>query len=91
MKYQNIIFDLDSTLSSIEGIDELGKLRNMGKRIKRLTREAMSGRLPFGEVFIHRLELIKPTKNELKIIGKLYKNNITSQYKITGKSCKVCN
>ncbi|MBI5356923.1 HAD-IB family phosphatase [Candidatus Collierbacteria bacterium] len=77
MKYQNIIFDLDSTLSSIEGIDELGKLRNMGNRIKRLTREAMSGRLPFGDVFIRRLELIRPTLAELLIIGKLYKNNLT--------------
>jgi phosphoserine phosphatase len=38
MKYRNVIFDLDSTLSSIEGIDELGKLRNMGERIKSLTR-----------------------------------------------------
>lgn len=77
MLYQNIIFDLDSTLSSIEGIDELGKLRNMGERIKRLTHEAMSGRLPFGEVFIHRLELIRPTKTELLTIGELYKNNLT--------------
>ena len=77
MKYQNVIFDLDSTLSSIEGIDELGKLRNMGKRIKSLTRQAMSGRLPFGEVFIHRLKLIKPTRKELFAIGKLYRNSIT--------------
>lgn len=77
MKYQNIIFDLDSTLSSIEGIDELGKLRNIGPRIQRLTEEAMSGRLPFGEVFIRRLKLIKPTKAELLTVAKLYRKNIT--------------
>ena len=77
MKYQNVIFDLDSTLSSIEGIDELGKLRNIGERIKSLTRQAMSGKLPFGEVFIRRLKLIKPTQRELFAIGKLYRNNIT--------------
>lgn len=76
-KYQNIIFDLDSTLSSIEGIDELGKFRNIGPRIQRLTEEAMSGRLPFGEVFIHRLELIKPTRAELLTVGKLYQKNVT--------------
>lgn len=77
MKYRNVIFDLDSTLSSIEGIDELGKLRNMGERIKRLTRQAMSGRLPFGRVFIRRLKLIKPTQTELIVIGQLYINSIT--------------
>lgn len=77
MKYQNVIFDLDSTLSSIEGIDELGKLKNMEKRIKNLTRQAMSGQLPFSEVFIRRLKLIKPTQRELFAIGELYKNSIT--------------
>ncbi len=77
MKYKNVIFDLDSTLSSIEGIDELGKLRNLGERIKRLTRQAMSGRLPFGRVFIRRLNLIKPTQAELAAVGKLYRNSIT--------------
>ena len=77
MKYQNVIFDLDSTLSSIEGIDELGKLKNMGERIKNLTRQAMSGQLPFGEVFIRRLKLIRPTQGELFAIGKLYRDSIT--------------
>lgn len=77
MKYQNIIFDLDSTLASIEGIDELGKFRNIGPRIQRLTEEAMSGRLPFSEVFIRRLELIRPAKAELLTVGKLYRKNIT--------------
>ncbi len=77
MKYKNVIFDLDSTLSSIEGIDELGKLRNMGERIKSLTRQAMSGRMPFGRVFIRRLELIRPTRSELLTIGELYKNSVT--------------
>ena len=77
MKYKNVIFDLDSTLSSIEGIDELGKLRNMGEKIKSLTRQAMSGQLPFGRVFIRRLKLIKPTKTELIVIGQLYINSIT--------------
>jgi len=77
MKYRNVIFDLDSTLSSIEGIDELGKLRKMGDRIKSLTRQAMSGRLSFGRVFIRRLELIRPTRSELLTVGELYKNSIT--------------
>ena len=77
MKYRNVIFDLDSTLSSIEGIDELGKLRKMGDRIKSLTQKAMSGRLPFGRVFIRRLNLIRPTRGELAAIAKIYINSIT--------------
>ena len=77
MKYQNVIFDLDSTLSTIEGIDELGKLRNIEERIKSLTQQAMNGQLSFSEVFIRRLKLIKPTRRELFTIGKLYRNSIT--------------
>ena len=39
-----IFFDCDSTLSSIEGIDELARLRGVEERIVTLTNAAMDGK-----------------------------------------------
>ena len=43
-----IFFDCDSTLSAIEGIDELARLRGPDcfARIEQMTRDAMDGKLP---------------------------------------------
>jgi phosphoserine phosphatase len=80
--FKNFIFDVDSTLVTIEGIDELGNLKNIKKRIANLTNEAMSGKIPFSEVFLKRLELIHPTQKELKRIELLYLENITPKAKL---------
>lgn len=57
-------FDCDSTLSSIEGIDELG--RGMGSeifaRVEALTHAAMNGEVPINEVFFRRMDMIRPDK-----------------------------
>ncbi len=73
----NIIFDLDSTLTTIEGIDELGVMKNLQERITTLTNKAMSGKIPLSEVFEERLSILKPTQDELSLISELYLKNIT--------------
>lgn len=73
----NIIFDLDSTLTTIEGIDELGAMKNLKKEISELTNRAMSGEITLEEVFEKRLKLIKPKLSDLYKLGELYTNNIT--------------
>jgi HAD superfamily phosphoserine phosphatase-like hydrolase len=67
-----IIFDCDSTLVSIEGIDELARLKGVEKQIIPLTEQAMNGELAPEDVFKKRLEIIKPTKQELLELGQLY-------------------
>ncbi|MDR2512636.1 MAG: HAD-IB family phosphatase [Puniceicoccales bacterium] len=73
-----LFFDCDSTLSSIEGIDELARLRGgeVFNSVERMTREAMDGGVPIEEIFARRLELICPTRAELAAIGRLYVENI---------------
>lgn len=67
-----VIFDCDSTLSSIEGIDELAKYNNNQEIVERLTREAM-GRLGMNPaIYKKRLELIKPTQQQVLELGKMY-------------------
>ena len=57
-----ICFDCDSTLSKIEGIDELGRAVNKFDEMVKLTNAAMNGELPLEAVYGKRLDLIKPTK-----------------------------
>ena len=55
MNTHNIIFDLDSTLVKLEGIDFLGQLHQQETTIARLTVDAMSGKVPLEDVFKQRL------------------------------------
>lgn len=68
--YPTIVFDCDSTLSSIEGIEDLAGDR--ADEIKRLTDRAMDGEIPLEEVYGARLELLRPTLAELGAVGRRY-------------------
>jgi len=67
-----IFFDCDSTLSTIEGIDELAKLKGKEWRVGLLTQKAMDGDLDLAEVYGKRLKAIRPTRGQLKAIEERY-------------------
>lgn len=67
-----IFFDCDSTLSTIEGIDELAKLKGKEWRVGLLTQKAMDGELDLEEVYGKRLRAIQPTRGQLKAIEERY-------------------
>jgi phosphoserine phosphatase len=69
-----ICFDCDSTLSSIEGIDELARLRGaeVFAHVEALTHGAMNGSIPIEEVFARRLESIRPGRGDVELIGRRY-------------------
>lgn len=68
--FASVLFDCDSTLSRIEGIDELA--REFRDEISSLTERAMRGELQLEEVYGKRLAIIRPTRAELERIGRLY-------------------
>lgn len=75
----NIIFiDCDSTLSSIEGIDELARARGTDVHAMSvaLTDAAMNGELPLHEVFPRRMELIRPDRHICERVADLYVETI---------------
>lgn len=76
-QFDAVIFDLDSTLSTIEGIDQLGELNNVKHRIAPLTNLAMNGEKDFEEIFMERLNIIRPHHNQLVWLGEQYKQNQT--------------
>ncbi|RMG84029.1 MAG: haloacid dehalogenase [Chloroflexi bacterium] len=67
-----VFFDCDSTLSTIEGIDELAKLKGKEWRIGVLTDKAMNGELDLAEVYGKRLKAIRPTRGQLKAVEERY-------------------
>ena len=74
--YDAVVFDCDSTLSRIEGIEELaGRHR---AQIRALTDRAMNGELPLEDVFGARLALIRPGIGELEVVGRRYVEEMTT-------------
>jgi phosphoserine phosphatase len=69
-----ICFDCDSTLSAIEGVDELARLRGPAvlAEVAAMTNDAMDGRIPLEQVFARRLEIIRPGRRETEAVGALY-------------------
>lgn len=77
--FQRVIFDCDMTLVTVEGIDELARLKGQAEYIAHLTNQAMNGKLPLEEVYAQRLELLRPTRAELEEIGRIYRRSLTPQ------------
>ena len=80
-----ICFDCDSTLSSIEGIDELARLRGAEvlARVEALTRVAMEGRIRIEDVFGLRLDQIRPGRDEVGRLGRHYVETVEPTAKAT--------
>ena len=72
--YERLVFDCDSTLARIEGVEELAKLRGpeVQAEIGRLTEDAMTGAVPLEEVYGRRLALVAPRRNDVATIGRRY-------------------
>lgn len=71
--------DCDSTLSTIEGIDELARARGeeVFRDVVSLTNAAMNGEIPLDEVFPRRMEIIQPDRKSCEEVARLYVETIT--------------
>lgn len=65
-----VVFDCDSTLAAIEGIDELAG--EHAESVRALTDRAMRGEIALEEVYGRRLELIRPTRARVEALGEAY-------------------
>ncbi|MCB0190547.1 MAG: HAD-IB family phosphatase [Anaerolineae bacterium] len=68
-----IIFDCDSTLSTIEGIDELARQKGKFNEVKKMTDAAMEGEIHLQNVYDRRLELLNPTRAEIRALERQYR------------------
>jgi len=72
MSFEIICFDCDSTLSEIEGIDELASRAGCGAAMAALTNAAMNGEVSLESVYGQRLDLIRPDKAAIDWVADLY-------------------
>lgn len=68
--FRTVILDCDSTLSAMEGIDELAVERQA--EVQQLTDAAMRGRIPLEDVYGLRLDLVQPTRAAVAALGQQY-------------------
>ncbi len=86
-----VIFDCDSTLSTIEGIDELARLaeeesddftsnsvNRTAVSIAALTKKAMEGDIPLEAVYNQRLLAVNPTRKQIQRLAGLYRDRAIS-------------
>ncbi|MEJ2554643.1 MAG: HAD-IB family phosphatase [Anaerolineae bacterium] len=76
--YDLVFFDCDSTLTRIEGIDELARLKGLFPEVQRLTAAAMDGEVHLSSVYDRRLDLLRPTRADIRTIERLYRVSVVS-------------
>lgn len=73
-RFNSIVFDVDSTLSGIEGIDWLAARR--GREVEAwsaaLTERAMNGKIPIEAVYSERMKKVRPGRAEIEELGQIY-------------------
>ena len=74
MRFATLVLDVDSTLSRTEGIEWLANRRTvqLSRDIRDATDRAMNGDTPMESVYRKRLELIRPSRSEIDLLGEAY-------------------
>jgi phosphoserine phosphatase len=72
MSFDIVCFDCDSTLSRIEGIDELARRHGCFEQVAALTDRAMNGELALDQVYAQRLDMIRPDRAAIDWLAQLY-------------------
>lgn len=72
MSFDVICFDCDSTLSRVEGIDELARRQGRFEQVAAMTDAAMNGEMALEAVYGERLGVIKPDQAAIDWLADLY-------------------
>ncbi len=79
--YNDIVFDLDSTLVKIEGLDwlanRLGKLDSLAE----LTKLSMDGKISFKEAMKIKMSAMSPSVKDLQALGRAYSKSLVEDAK----------
>ncbi|XP_053679476.1 phosphoserine phosphatase [Anopheles nili] len=76
-----VCFDVDSTIITEEGIDELAQFCGKGGEVAALTKEAMGGSMTFQEALKRRLDIIKPSQRQIREFLKTHPSTISAGVK----------
>ena len=74
--FRHVFFDCDSTLTSVEGIDELAEMAGKGGEVRAMTDAAMGGASDLESVYRQRLELVNPTRRQVLGLTGVYRRHM---------------
>jgi len=61
-----VCFDVDSTVITSEGIDDLAEFCGVGDRVREMTSKAMGGNVTFRKALQDRLNIIRPSQTQIR-------------------------
>lgn len=84
-----VLFDLDSTLTTVEWCDRIAKQKGKGAEVQKITEETMEGKRSFDEAFPLKTNIVAPSKTDIKDLVKHYLKNITPKLPALIKSLSM--
>lgn len=80
MAFASVILDVDSTLTSVEGIAWLATRRgpDVTAAVDAMTVDAMTGALPLDAVYAKRLSLVRPSRADLLALSAAYSGGLVA-------------
>ena len=76
-----LLLDLDSTLVAEEGCNTLAQWKWVGDQVARITQQTMDGTMDFNTAFPQKLELIRPSYEDLDKLGEFLVNYVSEDWK----------
>lgn len=67
-----VVFDVDSTLVDIEGLDWLAHNKGCAREVVSLTKKSMDGIMDFHEAMVQKMHILAPTHDDLIGMGQAY-------------------
>ncbi len=74
--FSHVVFDCDSTLSSVEGIDVLAASLGLEEEVASMTDAAMAGEVDLEEVYGARLAMLQPSRQSVAELRSAYKRHV---------------
>jgi D-3-phosphoglycerate dehydrogenase len=80
-----VVFDVDSTLTGLEGVDWLAARRDpeTAAFVLKLTERVMAGELPIESAYAVRLDRIAPTRDEVRELAEAYRDAVAPDARST--------
>lgn len=74
--YDVILFDCDSTLCRMEGLDELAERAGMLEKLRPVTEAAMNGTISFDSAYAERMALLRPDRAAVAWLAQRYSETL---------------
>lgn len=78
VQFDVVCFDVDSTLVTFEGVDWLAQQKGVGGKVNLITKLTMDGEMSMENVFEKKIDLLAPSREELKTLGRYYCQRLTA-------------